>query len=248
MISHQLRTVSSRVPASRNIVASLSPARRAYAQAAAAESKPPIALYGLDGTYASALYTAAVKSSALQNTSKCLETLTDVFKKDPKLPQILTAPTLTPDDKSQIVQELQRHMGQDDKGDTVKNFLKTLADNNRLGILEGICEKFTTLMGAARGEVDLTITSAAVGDLTDLYHSDGGLANRPMQKLDPKTLQRLEAAVAKSEYSQGKKLKVIPKVNPDIKGGLVVEIGDRTIDLSVSSKIAKMNKLLTDTL
>lgn len=38
------------------------------------------------------------------------------------------------------------------------------------------------------------------------------------------------------------------QVNPDILGGLVVEIGDRTIDLSVSSKIAKMNKLLTDTL
>lgn len=38
------------------------------------------------------------------------------------------------------------------------------------------------------------------------------------------------------------------EVNPDIVGGLVVEIGDRTIDLSVSSKIAKMNKLLNDTL
>ena len=86
-----------------------------------------------------------------------------------------------------------------------------------------------------------------------------------MKKLDTKTLQRLETAVSKSEYSQGKKLKVIPKVcvddisaqgrrwlvpqvNPDIKGGLVVEIGDRTIDLSVSSKITKMNKLLTDTI
>ena len=38
------------------------------------------------------------------------------------------------------------------------------------------------------------------------------------------------------------------KVNPEIRGGLVVEIGDRTIDLSVSSKISKMNKLLTDSL
>ena len=38
------------------------------------------------------------------------------------------------------------------------------------------------------------------------------------------------------------------KVQPDIKGGLVVEIGDRTIDLSVSSKINKMNKLLRDAL
>lgn len=38
------------------------------------------------------------------------------------------------------------------------------------------------------------------------------------------------------------------QVNPDLVGGLVVEIGDRTIDLSVSSKIAKLNKALTDAL
>ncbi|KAL9634427.1 MAG: hypothetical protein Q9164_004098 [Protoblastenia rupestris] len=200
---------------------------RTYATPAA-DNKPPLALYGVDGTYASALYTAAVKTSTLETTSKSLAALSEVFKKDSKLHGILGAPTLTTGDKSQIVQELQRHMGGLDKGDTVKNFLKTLADNNRLSILEGICEKFTALMGAARGEMDLVITSA--------------------QRLDQKTLQRLETAIAKSEYSQGKKLKVIPKINPDIKGGLLVEIGERTIDLSVSSKIAKMNKLLTDTL
>jgi F-type H+-transporting ATPase subunit O len=38
------------------------------------------------------------------------------------------------------------------------------------------------------------------------------------------------------------------QVNPDIRGGLIVEIGDRTIDLSVSSKMARMNKLLQETL
>ena len=38
------------------------------------------------------------------------------------------------------------------------------------------------------------------------------------------------------------------QVDPDIIGGLVVEIGDRTIDLSVSSRLTKMNKLLTDAL
>ncbi|KAL8643056.1 MAG: hypothetical protein Q9228_000295 [Teloschistes exilis] len=203
--------------------------RRSYAQAAAVQdTKPPVALFGLDGTYASALYTAAVKTSSLESTSKSLAALAEVFKKDTKLSVILSAPTLSPSDKSQIVQELQRHMGSLDKGETVKNFLKTLSDNNRLGILQDVCDKFGILMGAARGEIDLTVTSAG--------------------KLDGKTLQRLETAVAKSEYSQGKKLKVVPKINPDIMGGLVVEIGDRTIDLSVSSKIAKMNKLLTDTL
>lgn len=67
--------------------------------------------------------------------------------------------------------------------------------------------------------------------------------------MDNKTLNRIENAIAKSPYvGQGKKLKVTNQVNPDIIGGLVVEIGDRTIDLSVSSKIAKLNKLLNDTL
>ena len=107
-------------------------------------------------------YTAAVKTSALDSTSKSLAALSEVFKKDARLNSILAAPTLAPDDKSQIIQELQKHMGGLDKGDTVKNFLQTLADNNRLSILEGVCEKFTTLMVAARGEIDLIITSAQV--------------------------------------------------------------------------------------
>ncbi|KAI0163180.1 ATP synthase delta subunit-domain-containing protein [Pestalotiopsis sp. NC0098] len=201
---------------------------RSYAAAATQDGKPPIAVYGLDGTYASALYTAAAKSSALDPTAKALSTLNDVVTKDSKLAAILGTPTLSDADKSVIVAELQKSLGSS-TNDTVKNFLSTLAEYNRLSILKGVCEKFGELMSAARGEVEMTVTSAS--------------------QLDNKTLNRLESAVAKSQYvGQGKKLKVVNNVNPDIVGGLIVDIGDRTIDLSVSSKIAKMNKLLTDTL
>ncbi|KAF2090249.1 OSCP-domain-containing protein [Saccharata proteae CBS 121410] len=212
--------------------ASIAPraAVRSYAAAAAPQStRPPVPLFGVDGTYASALYTAAAKTSALDSTAKALENLSNVFQRDTKLQAVLSAPTLTVSDKQQIVAELQKHTGGADKDNVVKNFLDTLAQNNRLGVLESVCEKFTQLMSAYRGEVELTVTSAA--------------------PLDNKTLRQLENAVSKSKFvGQGKKLKVVSKVNPDIKGGLVVEIGDRTIDLSVSSKIARMNKLLQDTL
>ncbi|KAI0900933.1 OSCP-domain-containing protein [Annulohypoxylon nitens] len=205
---------------------------RSYAAAAAPSTqavKPPVAVFGLDGTYATALYTAAVKSSSLDPTAKALSTLGSLVAKDAKLASILSTPTLSEKDKSAIVAELQKNVGAASANETVKNFLATLAENNRLGILEGICEKFGQIMSASRGEVELIVTSA--------------------QQLDNKTLGRLESAVSKSQYvGQGKKLKVTNTVNPDIIGGLVVEIGDRTIDLSVSSKIAKMNKLLTDTL
>ncbi|KAJ5150129.1 ATP synthase subunit 5 [Penicillium atrosanguineum] len=171
-------------------------------------------------------YQASTKSSALDQTSKAIANLGQTLKADPKLHTILGAPTLTVSDKKQIIEELQKVAGAD-KADILKNFLATLAENNRLGSLKGVCEKFATLMSAHRGEIELSITSA---------------------QLDTKTINRLEKAVAKSEYSQGKKLKIVTKVNSDLVGGLVVEIGDRTVDLSVSSKIAKMNKALTDAL
>jgi F-type H+-transporting ATPase subunit O len=53
-----------------------------------------------------------------------------------------------------------------DKGDILKNFLNTLAENNRLGLLEGVVDKFATLMSAHRGEIELIITSAQVRTLT----------------------------------------------------------------------------------
>ncbi|BCR96297.1 F1F0 ATP synthase subunit 5 [Aspergillus luchuensis] len=199
---------------------------RTYATPAQ-DVKPPVSLFGVDGTYATALFTASAKSASLDQTSKALASLGQTLKADRKLTTILSAPTLTVADKQQIVQELQKVAGAD-KGDILKNFLATLAENNRLGLLEGICDKFSTLMGAHRGEIELNITSA--------------------QELDTKTVNRLEKAVSKSEFSQGKKLKVVTKVDPELVGGLVVEIGDRTIDLSVSSKIAKLNKALTDAL
>ncbi|KAK4507247.1 hypothetical protein PRZ48_000982 [Zasmidium cellare] len=208
-------------------------ATRSFAEAAAkpadASARPPIELFGVDGTYASALYTAASKSQSLDSVSKALESLTSTFEKDSRLQALISAPTLTAEDKKQIIAELQKTTGVQDKTNTVSNFLDTLAENNRLSVLEGVCSKFAQLISASRGEVEMTIISAA--------------------PLDAKVVKQLETAVSKSQYvGANKKLKVVPKVDPTIRGGLVVEIGDRTIDLSVSSRMAKMNKLLQETL
>lgn len=229
MFSRQIvRSVRAAAPQRAFAIRATTPVRTYAAAAnAAADAQPPVAVFGLDGTYATALYTAAVKSSSLDPTAKALNSLAAIVEKDPKLSTILHAPTLSAEDKSAIVAELAKQSGANSP--TVKNFLDTLAENNRLGLLKGVCEKFGEIMSAARGEVEMKVTSA--------------------QPLDNKTLNRLETAVSKSSYvGQGKKLKVTNEVKPEIVGGLVVEIGDRTIDLSVSARIAKMNKLLTDSL
>ena len=138
-------------------------------------------------------YTAAAKNQSLDSISRAVDNIAQTFKKDTRLQNILTAPTLSASDKKQIVSEIQKSTGVQDKNNTLQNFLHTLAENNRLSVLEGVCEKFGTLMSAARGEVEMTITSAA--------------------PLDSKIVKQLETAVSKSELiGQGKKLKVIPKV------------------------------------
>jgi F-type H+-transporting ATPase subunit O len=38
------------------------------------------------------------------------------------------------------------------------------------------------------------------------------------------------------------------QVSESILGGLIVEVGDRTIDLSVQSRVSKLNQLLYETL
>jgi F-type H+-transporting ATPase subunit O len=138
-------------------------------------------------------YTAAAKSSALDPTAKAMDSLLKVFEKDAKLAVILRAPSLTPTDQKAIVAELEKHTG-GSPNEVVKNFLSTLAQNNRLGALEGVCEKFAQLMGAHRGEVELVVTSAT--------------------PLDQKVLKQLEAAISKSKYvQQGQKLKLVSKVS-----------------------------------
>lgn len=107
-------------------------------------------------------YTASVKNSTLDTTARAMAALASVYDKDPKLATIMGAPTLSVEDKQSIIAELAKHTGGADKGDTVKNFLKTLADYNRLSLLQSICGKFNELMSASKGELELTIVSATV--------------------------------------------------------------------------------------
>jgi F-type H+-transporting ATPase subunit O len=85
--------------------------------------------------------------------------LANLVSKDPKLVKILDAPMLSPADKSAIVAELEKTSG---SSETVKNFLQTLAENNRLSLLGPVCARFSELMSASRGEVEMTVTSATV--------------------------------------------------------------------------------------
>ena len=104
-------------------------------------------------------YTASAKTHSLDSTERSLQTLKALLQKDPKLETIISSPTLNAGDKSQIITEITKPIASDK---TVKNLLVVLAENNRLGLLRGVIDKYTTLMGAHKGVVEAIITSASV--------------------------------------------------------------------------------------
>ena len=187
--------------------------------------KPPVQLFGLDGTYATALFTAASKETSIESASKSLAKLSETAQKDKKLNVILTNPALSAHDRKTVAQTLAKVDSNLDS--TVRNFLNVLAENNRLDLLPKVSSQFNILADAYNGLVQGSVTSA--------------------QALDQKSFKRIEKALAQSSLvGKGKSLKLENVVKPEIQGGLVVEIGENTIDLSVASKIQKLNKVLVE--
>lgn len=192
---------------------------------AAAAVKPPVQLFGLDGTYATALYTAAAKTTSIESAAKSLDALKSQISKDAKVGEFLNNPALSQEDRATVVDALSKSAPSIDA--SVSNLLKVLGENNRLNLLEPIFSQFKILTDAHNGVVEAVVTSST--------------------KLDSKVLKKIETAVSKSKFvGSGKSLRLTNDVNPDILGGLIVEVGDRTVDLSISSKIARLNQTLKE--
>lgn len=185
-------------------------------------TKPPVPLFGIQGTYANALYLASVEASSVEQSFQGLAKVHSLIKEDPKVGAFLTNPALSRADRSTVIDTVAQNLKLDK---TVTNFLSVLSENNRLGEFDAIYKDFSTLYDASRGVVEATITSA--------------------KPLDQKVLKKLQAAIQKLSFvGDGKQLKVSNVVNGDILGGVIVDVGDKTVDLSIASKVAKLNLVL----
>ncbi|KAK4051373.1 ATP synthase F0 subcomplex subunit OSCP atp5 [Microbotryomycetes sp. JL201] len=201
---------------------------RTYATSSASATLPPIQLNGLSGKYAGALFTAAAKKDALKAVESDLKALHSAIKADAKVQEFLANPVLTSADRSKGIEELLKKAGS--KGassELTKNLFEVLAENGRLYQTDKTIEDFLEIMSAHRGEVKVTITTAA-----------------PLEK---DLQKRLEDSLKSSQLaSSGKTLVFENKVNESVQGGLVVDFGDKTVDLSVASRVNRLNASLQE--
>lgn len=192
----------------------------------AKSTKPPIQLFGLDATYANAFYSASIQDSSIDKSFQSLTSINDLLKTDAIVRDTLNNPLLGREDRKTVASTIASNLKLDK---TTANFLDVLAENNRLSELQSIYKQFFALNEAYKGVVEAKVFSA--------------------KPLDSKILRRLQAAIGKSSFlGDGKTLRLSNEVNPDILGGLVVEVGEKTVDLSIASKLAKLNNTLSQAL
>mmetsp|Transcript_22196 Transcript_22196/g.71549 ORF Transcript_22196/g.71549 Transcript_22196/m.71549 type:complete len:200 (+) Transcript_22196:69-668(+) len=178
----------------------------------------PVKLFGIHARYATATYTAAYKGNLLETVETEMKALKATLEGNATLAQYVANPTVSRDKKMKDVEAMTEQLSY-----VTKNTLSALAANARLGEVAKVIDAFETIMKAHRKEVDAVITSA--------------------EALTTAQTRAISKALA-PHLKEGEKVILSAKVDPSILGGLTIQIGDKFLDLSASSKIASIQRAL----
>ncbi|XP_060090295.1 ATP synthase subunit O, mitochondrial [Heteronotia binoei] len=183
--------------------------------------RPPIQVYGLEGRYATALYSAASKQKKLDQIEKELSRVSALIR-DPKLSGVVMNPHIKGTVKQKTVNDA---LVKEKLSPITVNFVNVLAENGRLRYTPGVISAFGKIMSAHRGEVLCSVTTA--------------------QPLDEASLTELKTAL-NGFLAKGEILKLEVKTDPSILGGMIVSIGDKYVDMSTKSKVQKLTKIMKE--
>ena len=163
--------------------------------------------------YAEAVFRMAQGENDLAGWSSRVQSLALIVSND-QLARLIADPAVS----SERVASLVTEVAGDDLGERGRNFVKVLAENNRLTLLPEIGAQFEALKANAEGTLDATITSA--------------------QELTQAQIDDLVAGL-KAKFNRAVNVQVA--VDPELIGGAVVAIGDQVIDGSVKGRLQRMS-------
>ena len=166
--------------------------------------------------YAEAAFQLAIGENSLAAWSDVLLRLSAVTAR-PEMEECIGNPRLSPAQLVQLCLDVAVSDAKSRLSADQENFVRVLADNDRLIVLPEISELFNQLKHGHEGVKDAEITSAFV--------------------LDDPTLKNL---VADLERKFGCKIQATVKVDAELIGGVRIAVGDEVIDASVRGKLAAM--------
>jgi len=169
-----------------------------------------------DRVYARALFDAAQEEDRLQPVREQLEQIVAAEREVPELRELLRNPQVDPRARAAALEDMLS--GGDE---LLRNFLLLLVDKGRTGQLEEIAREFERLVAEHEGVVNAELTTAV--ELSDEEARD---------------------LLARIEESTGRKVEATRKVDPDLIGGIVLQIGSHRLDASVRGRLDRLRREL----
>lgn len=166
---------------------------------------------GAAGRYASALFELASDAGLADKIEADMAALSDILAESAELSSALKSPMVDADAKAGIIAALSDKAGFQTM---TKNALMVAAENRRAGAFADIAAAYAKLAAAARGVVSADVTTVA--------------------KLTAKEIDALKASLKRA---LGREVDVRTHENPDILGGLIVQVGSRMYDSSLRTKL-----------
>jgi F-type H+-transporting ATPase subunit delta len=161
--------------------------------------------------YADAAFAIARDENALAQWSDTLSHLAQVMNTS-TAGELIHNPRLEPDQIATLIAEAAGSLSA-----SQRNFVRVLAENERLSVLPEIADQFRQRRNAAEGSLDAAIESAY-----------------------PLTEAQIDDIRTTLEEKYGRRVRATARVDSSLIGGVSIRIGDEVIDASVRGKLARL--------
>ena len=169
--------------------------------------------------YARALFDAAKAHDALASAHEELGDFVRAMDEVPELGALIRNPQLDSRAKARALQDLLA--GADER---VRNFVLLVVEKGRGAELPQIAREFDELVAAEEGRLEVELTTAY--ELSDDEASE---------------------LVREIERASGRTVEARRKVDPDLIGGIILQIGSLRVDASVRGRLNRLRQQLSTT-
>lgn len=155
-------------------------------------------------------------TAAVQQVNSIVATI----KESPDLRKVWEAPDIPADQKRNLLDAIGKQMG---LLRTIRNFFAVLIDHQRIAMVEQIARQFEVDLDAELGFAEARVTSA-----------------RPLSDGEKRDLESRVASIT------GKKVRARYAANPELLGGVMVQVGSTIYDGTVRGQLQKLRQQLVN--
>ena len=171
-------------------------------------------------SYALALYELAKENSELNKVEDGMNGIKALLNESSDFKEMILNPTVTKEEKNKVIIKI---VDQYNFCQTLKKFLGFLTTKNRLFFLNQIIGSFLNLISSSKRELKAKLLSS--------------------KELSKGELEKIRDELSKDFQSP---IKIDYKHNPNLIGGLIIQVGSIMIDTSIKTKLEQLQKSMIE--